>query len=202
MYVERLTKTWARVGMWEMRVFRDLKAFTSHARNFRALRQATDALADEWGPPGSSAQSSGATDGKGLAGSAHLRSSKNQVTGCLPFLGLFLRDLAISNELPAFLDATSPTTPASIDPVSQQLDAVADTQAFEDLPTIPQHYQLYPLINVHKARTISSIVQKVLAFQEMASCYPYEAEPVLFRRCLALRCLSLEEQCQHSFQLE
>lgn len=191
-----------------MRVFRDLKTFTSHIRNFRSLRNVTDSLAESWGPPGQGSASADPHETSRRTSFIHSGTVRGESgvqsapSGCIPFLGLFLRDLAISSELPTFLDATSPTTPASMDPVSNQLDVVADPQAFSDLPPIPDQYQHYPLVNVHKARTISSIVQKVLVFQEMATCYPYEADAVLFRKCLALRCLSVEGQRSHSFQLE
>lgn len=188
-------------------MFRDFKAFTSHARNFRTLRTATDALAKEWGPPGQTSvglasEAPSTSSGGKRASTSGARNSKATFAGCIPFLGLFLRDLSISNELPTFLDATSPTTPASVDPSTNQLTVVADPEAFSDLPSIPQSYLLYPLVNVHKARTISGIVQKVLVFQEMAGCYPFEAEPMLFRKCLALQCLPVERQRVQSFKLE
>lgn len=190
--------------MWEMRVYRDLKTFTSHARNFRALRNVTDSLAEEWGPPGqtSPVQNREGPGGSRRTSSSAARKSKGSITGCVPFLGLFLRDLAISDELPTFLDATSPTTPASIQNDTNELARIADPKAFADLPTIPSSYQHYPLVNVHKARTISTIVQKVLTFQEMACYFPFEAEPTLFRKCLALQCLPAEGQRTQSFRLE
>ena len=51
-YIDRLRKTWAKVPAFEMRLFSQLKLFCSPMRNFRFLRQASDAIASQWGPPG------------------------------------------------------------------------------------------------------------------------------------------------------
>lgn len=48
-WVERLRKTWSRVGLWELRILRDLKTFTSPARNFRHLRNAMREMISESG---------------------------------------------------------------------------------------------------------------------------------------------------------
>lgn len=56
--IERLAKAWKRIPAFEIRIFNHLKLFCSHLRNFRLLREATDALAQQWGPPGHDADSS------------------------------------------------------------------------------------------------------------------------------------------------
>ena len=103
--------------------------------------------------------------------------------------GLYLRDLSITCELPTFLDPTAPSAPASVDEVTGEFEAIHDDAAFADLPPLPSSVTLHPLVNVHKHRTIASIVQKILVFQEMAGLYPYEADATLFRKCLGLRTL-------------
>lgn len=164
--MERLKKTWSKVGLWESRVFRDLKEFTSHARNFRSLRNVTNGLAEEWGPPGqgmSAEQIQQQT--QQLARASVLVSSRSktntpQIHGCIPFLGLFLRDLAVSNELPTFLDPSSPGSPVEISPETAEMQTLADPSAFTDLPILPESLPIYPLVNVHKHRTIASVVSK------------------------------------------
>jgi Gdp/GTP exchange factor required for growth at low temperatures len=80
--------------MWEMRVFKDLKAFTSHSGNFRSLRHATDALADEWGPPG---QGQAASDPPSLGrSSGGAAKAKPAIMGCVPFLGEPVAVLSLS----------------------------------------------------------------------------------------------------------
>lgn len=82
--VERLKKTWSKLGVWETRMFRDLKAFTSHQRNFKSLRKVQDDLADAYGPPGQGQFPSSASDGSRTSTSLS-RSSAS--AGCIPFLG-------------------------------------------------------------------------------------------------------------------
>lgn len=93
-------------------------------------------------------------------------------------------------ELPTFLDPTSPSSPAMVDPATGCLLSVADPSAFSNLPPLPEDIQLMPLVNVHKHRVMASVVQKVMVFQEMAELYPYEAESSVYLKCLKLRCLS------------
>ena len=73
-WIDRLKKTWKRVPAFEMRLFAQLKLFCSHLRNFRLLREATNMLAQQWGPPGQEAGSAGVE----LAG----------VPGAIPFFGM------------------------------------------------------------------------------------------------------------------
>lgn len=79
-------------------MFRDLKALTSHQRNFKALRNVQDGLAAAYGPPGQSQAEGGKADGARVSTSA-ARAPK--ATGCIPFLGElfslleFLRSLTL-----------------------------------------------------------------------------------------------------------
>lgn len=50
--IERLKKTWSKVPSFEQRLYSQLKFFCSPLRDFRLLREATGALASQWGPPG------------------------------------------------------------------------------------------------------------------------------------------------------
>lgn len=50
--IDRLKKTWSKVPSFETRLFSQLKFFCSPLRDFRLLREATGALALQWGPPG------------------------------------------------------------------------------------------------------------------------------------------------------
>lgn len=162
-------------------MFEDLKAFTAHLDNFGSLRRAMQTLADEWGPPGQ-----GSTSSQRFTRTS-LNKGKTALHGTIPFLGLFLRDLAVTNELPTYLDPTAPSTPAA----KGGEDTVTNEDAFTGLHALPVDVPLRPLVNVHKHRTLAAVVQKVLVFQEMAGLYTYEADPTLFRKCLAIRCVSL-----------
>ena len=84
-------KIWARVGMWEVRVFDDLKEFASPRENFKFVREATTALTDKRPvtapdptgpknvvPAGVNPTVKGkATEGKGIGATV----------GCVPFFG-------------------------------------------------------------------------------------------------------------------
>ena len=86
-WVERLRRTWAKVGMWEMRVLRDLKSFTSPLRNFRLMRNAMRDMIPEAGidDPITFAGTRGApASSYGASGNT----AKGTVSeGCVPFFG-------------------------------------------------------------------------------------------------------------------
>jgi GDP/GTP exchange factor required for growth at low temperature len=103
-------------------------------------------------------------------------------------VGIFLRDLSITAELPTFLDPTRPNCEACVDEKTHELESVMDPKAFKPLPVdVP----LTALVNVHKFRMQALVVQRILVFQEMASLNPRAAQAGLFRKCLALRSLSV-----------
>ncbi|KAH8917978.1 ras GEF [Atractiella rhizophila] len=185
--VERLRRTWRRVPKWETAVYRDLKTFTSHLRNFKGLRTTTAKIAEEWGPlGGQSSKLVASRSSNNISAKA-----KHTRLGCIPFFGIFLRDLAINSELPSLLDPTSPNNPASVDPTTGQICRVIDPNAFSNLPPLPEGVTLEPLINIHKFRNIATVVQKVLTFQEIAEVYPFEADGSLYITCLKLKCLDV-----------
>lgn len=181
--LERLRKTWDRVPTWEMRKFRNMQLFVSHLKNFKLLREVTNSLISEYGPPGQRNTSDSIRSPSVRGGKAPAP------TGCIPFLGLYLRDLTINAELPTFLDPTCTTAPASID-ANGSLISPVDPLAFASLPPLPPQTTLQPLVNLHKFRTMASVVQRVLAFQEFAEGYPYTPEQAVYFKCLKIRCLN------------
>ncbi|BGO95291.1 hypothetical protein NBRC10512_004841 [Rhodotorula toruloides] len=181
--VERLRKTWAKVPSWEMRKFRGMQVFVSHLKNFKYLRAVMNALvATEAGLP---AARSGSFDSTTAAAAK----------GCIPFLGIFLRDLALNAELPTFLDPTEPDIPAEVD-AAGSLVSLADPSAFEELPPLPPSISLAPLVNVHKFRVLASTVRQVVAFQDLANRYTFEPTPSVFFKCLKIR--SLKQDVMHA----
>ncbi|EGU11422.1 hypothetical protein RTG_02580 [Rhodotorula toruloides ATCC 204091] len=180
--VERLRKTWAKVPSWEMRKFRGMQVFVSHLKNFKYLRAVTNALiATEAGLPNTR---SGSFDSTAAAAAK----------GCIPFLGIFLRDLALNAELPTFLDPTNPDIPAEVD-AAGSLVSLADPSAFDELPPLPPSISLAPLVNVHKFRILAGTVRKVVAFQDLANRYTFEPTPSVYFKCLKIR--SLEQDVMH-----
>ncbi|BGP19865.1 Guanine nucleotide exchange factor lte1 [Rhodosporidiobolus nylandii] len=187
-HVERLRRTWAKVPAWEMRKFRGMQEFVSHLKNFKHLRELTNALVADHGVPG---QRSPAIDAI----------TAGATKGCIPFLGLFLRDLALNAELPSFLDPSSPSTPANISP-SGMLTSLASPSAFASLPPLPPSVPLAPLVNVHKFRVLASVVRRVLTFKELADRYAFEPEPSVYFKCLKIRALSQSVMSELSVKLE
>ncbi|SCZ99861.1 BZ3501_MvSof-1269-A2-R1_Chr12-3g03548 [Microbotryum saponariae] len=195
--VERLKKTWARVPSWEMRKFRGMQVFVSHLKNFKHLREVTKALISEYGPPGQR---------RPLSANDPYRSVKGTKgapvpLGCIPFLGLFLRDLTMNAELPTFLDPSSTDTPAEVD-AEGTLVSLADPNAFNSLAPLPPSLRMRPLVNVHKFRVQARIVQDVLAAMEFAEGYPYDPDARWYLKCLKLRALSSDVMCELSRRLE
>jgi GDP/GTP exchange factor required for growth at low temperature len=170
-FVERLAKTWARVPTWEQRVFKDLKMLTSHVGNFRSLRAASNQLSDSWGPPGQKTAASAPVETPPTSRRASVsvtakgakKSTQPAVVGCIPFLGLYLRDLTITGELPTYLDPSCPSAEAMRDGQSGLLTSLNQPFAFVDLTPLDSAH-LYPLVNVHKARLMACTIQRVLIF--------------------------------------
>ncbi|PWY99233.1 ras GEF [Testicularia cyperi] len=204
-WVERLRRTWNRVGYYEMRIWKDLNSFVGPKNNFRHLRNAMLQLIDGVsGIEDESIVSSGPNGG----GNATSSAQSNATRGCIPFFGLFLSDLMVNDALPTFLDPTNPTQPARFEKVpcedrpSVDADSAAEAlpsrfrpsrpDAFASLPPLPPSVKLEPLVNVHKFRNTAHIIQQISAFQMAAKNYSalFEAEKGAYVRCLKLRCLS------------
>jgi GDP/GTP exchange factor required for growth at low temperature len=83
-----MRRSWNRVGMWETRVFNDLKVYTSNADDFLYIRRAVDAIADakplDVSSRAASIVSAGGTDSKGKA---HSDSKLSNPSACIPFIG-------------------------------------------------------------------------------------------------------------------
>ncbi|KPV72035.1 uncharacterized protein RHOBADRAFT_56170 [Rhodotorula graminis WP1] len=192
--VERLNKTWARVPAWEMRKFRGMQAFASHLRNFKHLRALMSAMVEEYG---------GSADDDGASSSSSPRPSTSPSSGkgCIPFLGLFLRDLALTTELPTYLDPSSPSSPAHVSP-SGLLVSLASPSSFSHLPSLPPSTPFAPLVNVHKFRLLAGIVGRVVTFQRLAARYAHEPTRGAYWRCLKIRCLDVGVARELSRRLE
>ncbi|GAA5956775.1 hypothetical protein JCM8115_003814 [Rhodotorula mucilaginosa] len=184
--VERLGKTWARVPSWEMRKLNGMKKFCSHLRNFKHVRSLMSTLVADH-DLGSRAQP--------------LTGPGNAVQGCVPFLGIFLHDLAQNADLPTFLDPSNPASPADITS-NGTLVSLQNPSAFLDLPPLPPSVPLAPLVNVHKFRQLAEIVQRVATFQELASQYRHEPVPGVYKHCLKLRALDARILHDLSLRLE
>lgn len=198
-WVERLRRTWNRVGYFEMRMWRDLNSFVGPRHNFRHLRNAMLQLADS----SAGDSSSGASGAGSMAGEGGKSASSR---GCIPFFGLFVSDLMQYDAMPTFLDPTAPTRAASTFTTHDGKTRLhpADVNAFSDLAPLPPTVQLEPLINVLKFRSIAEVIRQISAFQNAAKNYSnmFEAEKGAYVRCLKLRCLPGELLARLSHLIE
>lgn len=190
-WVERLRRTWNRVGYFEMRMWKDLNSFVGPRHNFRHLRNAMLQLVE-----------GAASSGGEVAEAANVATSR----GCIPFFGLFLSDLMQYDAMPTFLDPTLPTKAASTTttPDGKVRLHPADPKAFGHLAPLPATVQLEPLVNLHKFRNIAEVIKQISAFQSAAKNYSamFEAEKGAYVRCLKLRCLPGELLARLSYMIE
>ncbi|GAA5990430.1 hypothetical protein JCM10908_007368 [Rhodotorula pacifica] len=191
--VERLRKTWARVPSWELRKLNGMKTFCGHLRNFKHLRRLMGTLLAQRDPAGLNPAASGTAE------------VQSPALGCIPFLGIFLRDLAHNADLPTFLDPSCPSSPADVTSNGTLL-SLKNPEALTRLAAPAASHSsaapLAPLVNVHKLRQLAQIVQRVTAFQELAGGYRYEPVPEVYTQCLKLRALDTRILTELSYRLE
>jgi GDP/GTP exchange factor required for growth at low temperature len=197
-WVERLSKTWSRVGMLEMRMLKDLKAFINPARNFKHLRTAMRDMIVQGGMMDLITSSGPPRSGASKTSQSLLRLSD----GCIPFFGLFLSDLAVNDTLPTFVEPSSPNSAIKLESSTGHLASLADPTAFAHLPPLPEQIQLTPLVNLYKYRIIAVTVKSVLAFQERLTSFEFEADANVYVKTLRIRCLEGEQLTQISHYIE
>ncbi|CAE7050144.1 unnamed protein product [Rhizoctonia solani] len=166
-----MRRLWPGVGMWEMRVFKDLKWFTSSTDNFRFMRDQIMSLTHD-----------SRVDAPSERGS-------EQLVGCIPFLGIYLSELSDYAKLPDFIDPTHPEGPVQLDPTMGEFGPLADPEVFNSLPELPEYMSLRPLINVQKQRQIAGVVQALVKGQHMASACRFTVESKVYSKCLRLKCV-------------
>jgi GDP/GTP exchange factor required for growth at low temperature len=199
-WVERLSKTWPRIGMLEMRMLRDLKAFINPARNFKHLRTSMRDMIIQGGMV-DLITSSGPPKG------SHYKLNQSQVRlhdGCIPFFGLFLSDLAVNDALSTFVEPSSLNSSAAmdVDPTTGQLRSLINPSAFSHLAPLPPQVQLSPLVNLYKYRSIAITVKSILAFQERLHSFEFQADANVYVKTLRIRCLEGEQLTQVSHLVE
>lgn len=197
-WIERLRKTWSRVGALEMRMLRDLKAFINPARNFKHLRNAMremliegqmEELITSTGPPQMIKGNHTGTSNSKASRSGGI--SLND--GCIPFFGLFLSDLAVHDALPTYVEPSSPDADVNIDSRTGHLNKLADPNAFDHLNALPKGVKLSPLVNLYKYRILAMTVKSVLALQDRLDAFNFRADKDAYVKALKIRCLEAEQ---------
>ncbi|KAJ3574858.1 hypothetical protein NP233_g1486 [Leucocoprinus birnbaumii] len=176
--------SWHRIGIFETRVLKDLKQFTSSVDNFKFIRQATDAIAESKPLETSSASVvSGGADSKGK------QPERLAPSACIPFIGVYLSQLHRLGKLPDLIDPTAPHQSVGVNPATNTFDPLYQPDVFSSLAPLPDSMNLEPLINVHKQRRIAEVIKSLVAGQHLASRVQFEVDKKIFNRCLRLRAL-------------
>ncbi|KAF7759677.1 hypothetical protein Agabi119p4_11372 [Agaricus bisporus var. burnettii] len=174
---------WNRIGIFEARVLKDLKQFTSSVDNFKFIRQATDSITESK-PLETSTSSVVSGEGKGK----HMERPPVP-TACIPFIGVYLSQLHRLGRLPDLIDPTAPHQPVGINPQANTFDPLYQPDVFSSLAPLPDAMNLEPLINVNKQRRIAEVIKSLVAGQHLASRVQFEVDKKIFNRCLRLRAL-------------
>jgi hypothetical protein len=184
--VARLEKTWSKVSPKCQKQLNRLTEFTSPMKNWKNIRDSMTEVAEEYGNSPSEVQVE-------LPGTSSPRKFKKAATkikmpfgGCIPFLGIYLSDLVFNSEKPRYLRAT-------LD--HQRIYRANNTR---NLPACLDE----PLVNFRKHRVIATVIKRVLTFQNLATRYAFDEDPVLIEKCKYLQVMSAARIRELSASLE
>ncbi|THH06581.1 hypothetical protein EW145_g3988 [Phellinidium pouzarii] len=195
-----MKRSWSRVGIWEIRVFEDLKAFCTSEEDFRYIRRAIAAIVDAKPLTASSQDnavttSTGPTDGLSSGNKSKSTADGKVVvpSSCVPFIGVYLSQLHRFSRLPDLIDPSAPTETVDTDPDTGNFKAPAHPEVFCDLRPLPASMQIEPLINVQKQRKIAGVIKALVAGQHLANKVEVDVDKKLLSRCLKLSALDFDE---------
>jgi GDP/GTP exchange factor required for growth at low temperature len=168
--LQAIGKMGSKLGIWESRLFADLQYFTSPNNDFQLVRQSVASL------------SPGAT-GKEIADDAQ---HTGEFSGCVAFIGMYLSQLFKHNQLPQYIDPSSPNDPVNPEAT---LEDLCRPEVFADLKAIPPFMTVRPLLNVHKERLLATVIKSLVAGQHLASMVNHQVDQKLYWKCMRLKCL-------------
>lgn len=185
-----MKRSWSRVGMYELRIYEDLKVWTTPDDDFKYMRNTIESIADNK-PADTSTHAASVTSGGGTNRSKAGSESKPVPTACVPFIGVYLAQLRRYSKLPDLIDPTAPNEAVGIDLVTGNFETPAHPEVFSSLAPLPPSMHLEPLINVHKQRKIAKVIKSLVAGQHLASRVQFQVDKKLLQRCLKL--IALDE---------
>ncbi|KAF4568291.1 hypothetical protein EYR36_010301 [Pleurotus pulmonarius] len=194
-----MKRSWNRVGMYELRIYDDLKIWTTPDDDFRYMRNTIESIADNK-PADTSTHAPSVTSGGGTNRSKAGSESKPVPTACVPFIGVYLAQLRRYSKLPDLIDPTAPNEAVGIDLVTGNFETPAHPEVFSSLAPLPPSMHLEPLINVHKQRKIAKVIKSLVAGQHLASRVQFQVDKKLLQRCLKLIALD-ENTLQRAFAM-
>ncbi|KAF9468282.1 hypothetical protein BDZ94DRAFT_1317952 [Collybia nuda] len=181
--------SWGRVGLWEQRMFKDLKAFTTNSEDFKYIRQSIKSVIEAKTLDTNTHAPSVISGGGGADTQLGKGKLERQATSpaCIPFIGIYLSQLKQHSKLPDLIDPTAPNEAVGVNPETANFDAPAHPEVFSTLTPLPVSMHLEPLINVHKQRRIAGVIKSLVAGQHLASRVKFDIDKRLFQKCLRLR---------------
>ncbi|KAJ8519267.1 hypothetical protein ONZ45_g3746 [Pleurotus djamor] len=194
-----MSRHWGRVGMYEMRMYNDLKVWTTPEDDFKFMRHTIESIADNK-PTDMSSHATSVISGGGTNRSRNGSDVKPVPTACVPFIGVYLSQLHRFSKLPDLIDPSAPNEGVGIDLVTGNFESPAHPEVFDTLAPLPPSMHLEPLINVHKQRKIARVIKSLVAGQHLASRVQFQIDKKLFQRCLKLRALD-EETLQRAYAM-
>ncbi|KAF8312452.1 ras GEF [Clavulina sp. PMI_390] len=179
-----MRRHWHRIGAWELRMLKELTAFTAPGGNYRKIREAIAHLADHrWLVPSSAPVETIDQDGQTVL--------ENAKPSCIPFIQAYLGELNDVSLLPDFIDPTETKKPY------HRYQPLHKPRVFNMLPQLPEEVPLRPLVNIGKQRLITSVIKDIIAGQQLASNYTLaEMESTIFIKCMMIRSLTPEKMAE------
>ncbi|KAI8068346.1 ras guanine nucleotide exchange factor domain-containing protein [Gongronella butleri] len=172
--VTRLEQSWRRVDQRELQAFGELKELAKPFRNWKNVREAmTKATHD-------------VDEASALETVLSRAQGTTTMSGCIPFLGLYLSDLVFNAELPTWIDR---------EPVQSQ----NSTSKHFDMQDQLLHARLQGrMVNYNKFRITASIIKHILAFQVLSRGYQFTRVASLTMALEKMQCLDNDEISKES----
>ncbi|KAF2746866.1 hypothetical protein M011DRAFT_381388, partial [Sporormia fimetaria CBS 119925] len=151
--VAGLRETWKRVPEREKGVLRVLEGLVQPVRNFAGLR----------------GEMEGVVGGRG-----------EEEGGCVPFIGIYTRDLIYNSQKPAIVSSSSSSSPSNpAEPAGPTTTVKSATKE--------------PLVNFERHHSAAMIVKSLLRLLEQSQRYRFKPHPELLSRCLWIAALGDDE---------
>lgn len=104
-------------------------------------------------------------------------------------MGVYLSDLLYNTELPSFVQPKVPSAASDFsDPTLHSSQSTVSGLLNEDRASasVSATVSLSPMINMHKHRTIATIIKRILTFRTMANRYPFVKDTGVYDQLMGI----------------